>query len=1237
MENHPKKTLDTNFRYQIRDRIERLESPEDVFDLFRHLNYPQSSIRDPTFKRDIEGFDFAKDEKSKVKDIYTVLSLEDKLPVFLVETTTLSPSFVRYISKVFAERYLRLLIIFTVDYSELLVVFPEFEKVKIGKHKLKLSKLLLNRQELYYTDIDTVSKLRFNKDGNNWRDTWLDWKKAFSVSRVTNEFFEDYKKRFFRIRNHLVDGGITTKDAHEFTIQFLNRIMFIYFISKKRWLNNDPKFMDWFWGLYKKRVRDGLTEEDSFYKDWLDALFFESFNNRFFDSEKLPEDAKKVLRVAPFLNGGLFKETDQDKLGICLADEFISDVLDFYNKYNFTIKEDVPLDVEVAVDPQMIGYVYESLANVAEEIYDRNDMGIFYTPRVEVDFMVRRTITEFLAKHLDDVPREIIYDFVFDAEKEKSGKFFTERRMWYTLKDVLENLSIVDPACGSGAFLVGHLIALTELYKEVYKNIGRQRKDFDIKKEIIGKSLYGVDVMPWAVHAAELRLWLQLIVEVDLKPKDLKTRPLLPNLNMNLRAGDSLVQEIGGINLHLRDADTTPVIKKKLEALKAEKENYYHNRPDAMFQSKEALEKEEIRVFIEIVDEQIREIDETVEDIDQRSKHVQLDLSGNETDISREEKEKLRNKRKKLSEEKETLEKVKTEIDVPEKKPFVWEIAFSEIFGEKGGFDIVIGNPPYVRQEKISPPNRMKAEITKDDRTGYKDKLVRSVTARFPVIEKISKKSDYYVYFYFHGLGLLNPAGTFCFITSNSWMDVDYGKGLQEFLLKYVPIHAIYDNQVSRSFEHADVNTVIALFGAPVIRGGIVKEGSIQGRLDDPDYRGGIEWPLLSHTARFVMFKKPFEEVLSVENLLRMEQADDIVKTDEYRVFPIRQGALLEDGWEYPEDYDTKQGRFRKGEYAGNKWGGKYLRAPDIFFGIIDMKEKFVNLETLVKGQRYLNTGGADGFFIIRNYEKVDDNLFKIKNVSKEGKEDNNPTFLVERKYLRPLITSSKNIPSLTVESPDAFVVVIEENIDNSHIKSYVQWAETKGFNERSVTKFMKPWYKPPKQAKESGQILWPRNFDRYHRVYHNPNKLIGLRYYRFYPYEKVDVEVLVAILNSTFIAFQNEIIGSTKLGQGALDVTMKDAMNLLIPKKLFQNDMDIKNVFNLLTKRKIETIFTELGFDPTKPIREQEPEPLPDRKALDDVVFDAIGLTDNERKEVYWAVAELVKNRLDKARSVRR
>jgi methylase of polypeptide subunit release factors len=161
------------------------------------------------------------------------------------------------------------------------------------------------------------------------------------------------------------------------------------------------------------------------------------------------------------------------------------------------------------------------------------------------------------------------------------------------------------------------------------------------------------------------------------------------------------------------------------------------------------------------------------------------------------------------------LSRIKREIQKPHKKPFVWDIDFAEVFGEKGGFDIVIGNPPYVRQEKIAPPDKLRSEVTLEDKRQYKEKLLKSIQTHYPFIKKIDKKSDYYIYFYFHGLSLLNEKGTFCFITSNSWLDVGYGKDLQEFLLKYCHIKAIYDNQAKRSFEHADVNTVIVLLGPP--------------------------------------------------------------------------------------------------------------------------------------------------------------------------------------------------------------------------------------------------------------------------------------------------------------------------------------------------------------------------------------------------------------------------------------
>jgi hypothetical protein len=141
--------------------------------------------------------------------------------------------------------------------------------------------------------------------------------------------------------------------------------------------------------------------------------------------------------------------------------------------------------------------------------------------------------------------------------------------------------------------------------------------------------------------------------------------------------------------------------------------------------------------------------------------------------------------RKECSDEIEKLRTVKELLKDPSKKPFVWDIDFAEIFADEGGFDIVIGNPPYVGQEKIAPPNMLKEETTLEDRRGYKDKLINSVQNRFPVVASWDKKSDLYIYFYFHGLSLLNEQEVFCFITSNSWLDVGYGKGLQEFLLRY--------------------------------------------------------------------------------------------------------------------------------------------------------------------------------------------------------------------------------------------------------------------------------------------------------------------------------------------------------------------------------------------------------------------------------------------------------------------
>jgi hypothetical protein len=798
--------------------------------------------------------------------------------------------------------------------------------------------------------------------------------------------------------------------AHEYTIQFLNRIMFIYFISKKRWLNDEPRFMKWYWERYRQELSRGNAKDNTFYSNWLKTIFFEAFNNQFSDKKELPDDVNKVLMKAPFLNGGLFRRNPYfDDLPIEIDDKLFSLIFEFFEKFNFTIKEDMPLDMEVAVDPQMIGYVYESLANVAEKAYEsdedlRGDWGIFYTPRVEVDFMARRAIVEYLAKKLPKIPKEKIYELVFDEKgterfKENVETYFEKERFWSDLEEALDNLSAVDPACGSGAFMVGMLNVLVELYKIIYKYQKRNLTDFRIKKRIIGKSLYGVDVMPWAIHAAELRLWLQLIVESDITIKDLKQNPLLPNLSINLRIGDSLVQEIGGINLHLRDSNVSDKNKKRLDALKDEKEKFFNNDPTAKFNTKEELVAEEAKIFEEILRDRIalleQDITQTRKKLKDLSKHIPMDLSGMRI---KEPQEKLVNKedeyRAKLEKLQSYLLKLKDVLPLisdPENKPFVWDIDFAEIFGDKGGFDIVIGNPPYVRQEKIVPPNTMKEMITNENKKAYKEKLINYIKTHFPVVGSLNRKSDYYIYFYFSGLSVLNKNGTFCFITSNSWLDVDYGKELQEFLLRYVPIHAIYDNSAKRSFARADVNTVIALFGAPNIE---------ETTFDGLRAQGAGKSTMLNSTARFVMFKKPFEEVINTKNLLDMEKTKDIKKTSDYRVYPISHKDLLEDGWEYPEEYDpVKEGRFRKGEYAGNKWGGKYLRAPDIFFTILEKgKGKLVRLGDVAKVRRGFTTG-VNEFFYLDDEAQMN--------------------WQIEGEFLKPVIKSPKECKSILINPKD--------------------------------------------------------------------------------------------------------------------------------------------------------------------------------------------------------------------------
>jgi len=907
----------------IEEIIPQMDSPEKVYNLFHGLGY---KTLDPSFKGK-EAFGLREKDKESVREIYTIANYQKRFQIFLVELKYSSPVIIRNLPLYFERETQYPFFVITSDYQNYTFVLVEKIREDVGVWKRKLIKLSLDKENAYYTDKLILSEIAIEDVLQDPIKIYNNLLQSFNIEKVTKEFFSGYITLFKELETYFFKESGDANWAHDYSLQLLNRIMFLYFVQKKRWLDNNPRFITNFWLSYKK---EGM-ENDSFYEKWLSVLFFEAFNNKFFPRPYLSRDLNAALALAPYLNGGLFTPNKLDERRFKLSDTIFERIFTFFDKYNFTIREELPLEVEVAVDPEMIGKVYESLVNISEEADERGEAGIFFTARTEIDFMCRRSIAEYLCNYLDVTLKPFIYEFVFartDEQKRVVDAKISQYKLWGRIEDLLDDLTVIDPACGSGSFLVGMLNILADLYKRIYTHLNREMSDFDIKKSIIGRSLYGVDVMDWAVHVAELRLWLQLIVETELKAEQLKIQPLLPNLSFKIRPGDSLVQEIGGINLAVRamSSDISASLKKRLTNLKNEKLKFYNNDPSRKYRSESMLLQEEMSIFRAILGDKALNIENRIKSLRNmlREPSQQIRLFEKEAKEAQaalfDPKEALKSEIEDLTEELENIRETQLALKGIQDKPFVWDIDFAEIFSDdKRGFDIAIGNPPYVRQEKISPPLVPREKVTNEIKKLYKDKLEASVRAQFEgrLPRKLDRKSDLYIYFYFHGLSLLNPKGTFCFITSNSWLDVGYGKNLQQFLLENVHIKAIYDNSAKRSFTQADINTIIAVFSAPFRQKG-----------------DGLVYP-----ARFAVFKKPFEDVITAENLIEIESIEDNLNTDSYRVISIPQKKLLEEGWEYPENITEehkKAFKFSVGKYSGNKWGGKYLRAPDIFFTILE-------------------------------------------------------------------------------------------------------------------------------------------------------------------------------------------------------------------------------------------------------------------------------------------------------------
>ncbi|HAT1879859.1 TPA: DNA methyltransferase [Legionella pneumophila] len=375
----------------------------------------------------------------------------------------------------------------------------------------------------------------------------------FNKEKITEEFYEKYRKLFLQLKENLdmivsnnpkVRIEFTKKQINTqfFAKKLLGQIVFLYFLQKKGWLGVDRN-EDWGSGS-KHFLRDLFERKNvnqNFFNCILEPLLYEALRL------ERPGDYYGLFNCRiPFLNSGLFDPINNYcwwETEIILPDDLFSNnknteegyigsgIFDVFDRYNFTVKEDAPLDHEVGVDPEMLGNVFEKLL----EKEDRESMGAYYTPREIVQYMCQDSLLNHLTIEFDAlIPRQDIEQLI------KSGIITPAIQNKASLIDEkLNNISICDPAVGSGAFLIGMMHEIINVRSRLteYLDDDKHRTSYKLKFSTIRNCLYGVDIDQGAVEIARLRIWLSLIVDEN----DSKNIQPLPNLDYKIVQGNSLL------------------------------------------------------------------------------------------------------------------------------------------------------------------------------------------------------------------------------------------------------------------------------------------------------------------------------------------------------------------------------------------------------------------------------------------------------------------------------------------------------------------------------------------------------------------------------------------------------------------------------------------------------------------------------------------------------------------------
>ena len=577
---------------------------------------------------------------------------------------------------------------------------------------------------------------------------------AFNVEALSKEFFGKYKTQYETFVNYMVDPtngmrqhfidkdfdrtGMTAdkirdreeKPIRDYVKKLLGRIVFLHFLQKKGWLGV-PAGKEWGEGdrdfmlnIFKKANE---SQKENFLDEILEGLFAEGLDRDRSAQGDLYDTKVEGFRNCriPYLNGGLFERDILDKKPSHFPASYFDGLLTMLSQYNFTIDENDPNDAEVGVDPEMLGRIFENL------LEDNKDKGAFYTPKEIVQYMCRESLIAYLQTDQREEDKECIRLFVTTHDASLLGD------LKEGIDQKLCNVKICDPAIGSGAFPMGLLRELFFCRSAIEPNI--MENAANIKRHIIQNNIYGVDIERGAVDIARLRFWLSLIV-------DEKSPEALPNLDFKIMQGNSLLEQYKG-------ADLSTMTDKKVTA-------------------------EGITLFDSMLDVYRKNLRDKLSEYyacPEHDKKVQLrkDIS----DIVKQE----------LIEEGIHIDFEDMDLSA-NSQFFLWHTWFHDVFSRpsKEGFDIVIGNPPYVEAKKL--------------------KYIASTLKE--IFSIYSGTADLSIYFNELGLSLLAEKGIISYITTNKFFNTGYGEKVRKQLSSQ-HINIILNFEQVEVFENVLVSSVI--------------------------------------------------------------------------------------------------------------------------------------------------------------------------------------------------------------------------------------------------------------------------------------------------------------------------------------------------------------------------------------------------------------------------------------------